>query len=161
MNKITQLIKQTDDIQFVGIYREFLSFRRRHFVEYFLLKKIPFIQNLMECIEEEMNRREEIEEIANERTEEMIPEENEEDSKWKSEWKKQNELENSSNIKNDFKKILLYVAAFHICIFSFFIAQNLFKEKDVQKERMENLQETMYPNPQNKGPLSNAIGKRN
>lgn len=162
--KIVELIRQTDDIQFLGIYKEFLSFRRRHFVEFFLLKKIPFINNLMECIEQEMDSREKIEEMAKEKTEEFFPEtkpEEKKDEKWKEGWKKQNELEKDSGIKNDFKKILMYVAAFHICIFGFFLSQHLFKEEDVNKKRLENLEESMFPNQikQTKGPVSDSLRK--
>jgi hypothetical protein len=157
--KITDLIRQTDDIQFLAIYKEFLTFRRRHFVEFFLLKKISFINNLMECIEEEMDNRERIEEIVEEKTEEIFPEKEEENG-WKKEWKKQNEMENSSTIKNDFKKIFLYVFVFHLCIFSFFVIKGIFKEENINQKRYENLQEAIYPNPNKiKGPLSNSIGK--
>jgi hypothetical protein len=158
--KIVELIRQSDDIQFLGIYKEFLSFRRKHFVEFFLLKKVPFINNLMECIEEEMDNREKIEEMAHEKTEEIIPEKEEDENNWKKEWKKQNEMENFSTIKNDFKKIFVYVAVFHLCIFSFFIIKGIFKEEDINQKRHENLQEAKYPNPNKiKGPISDAIGK--
>jgi hypothetical protein len=157
--KIVELIRQTDDIQFLGIYKEFLSFRRRHFVEFFILKKIPFINNLMECIEEEMDSRQKIEEMVNEKVKEVFKEEKKEERK--KEWGKQNELEKDSGIKNDFKKIFMYVAAFHLCIFSFFIAQNVFKEEDVNKKRLENLEESMFPNQikQTKGPVSDSLRK--
>lgn len=157
--KLTDLIRQTDDIQFLGIYKEFLSFRRKHFVEFFLLKKISFINNLIECIEEEMDVREQIEEMASEKTDEILPEK--EEQGWKKEWKKQNELENVSTMKNDFKKIVLYVAAFHVCIFSFFIIQSVFKEDNINQKRLQNMEEVMYPNQnKTKGPISDAIGKR-
>jgi uncharacterized protein YqhQ len=157
--KITDLIRQTDDIQFLGIYKEFLTFRRKHFVEFFLLKKIPFINNLMECIEEEMDSREKIEEMASQKTDEILPEK--EEQEWKKEWKKQNEKEKDTGIKNDFKKVLMYVAAFHICLFTFFIAQNAFKEEDINQKRNENMQEALYPNPNKiKGPISDSLGKR-
>jgi hypothetical protein len=159
--KLTDLIRQTDDIQFLGIYKEFLSFRRKHFVEFFLLKKISFINNLIECIEEEMDVREQIEEMASEKTEEILPEEKEEQN-WKKEWKKQNESENVPTMKNDFKKIVLYVGAFHVCIFSFFIIQSVFKEENINQKRLQNMEEVMYPNPnKTKGPISDSIGKRN
>jgi hypothetical protein len=158
--KIADLIRQTDDIQFFGIYKEFLTFRRKHFVEFFLLKKIPFINNLMECIEEEMDVREQIEELASEKTNEILPEK--EEQEWKKDWKKQNESENVPNIKNDFKKIFLYVVAFHVCIFSFFIVQNVFKEENINQKKLQIMEETMYPKQnKTKGPLSNAIGQRN
>jgi hypothetical protein len=160
-SKIGDMIRQSDDVQFIGIYKEFLSFKRRHFVEYHLLKRIPFIENLMQIIEEEMDSRERIEDIVNEKVEETTEEEENEES-WKKEWKKQNETTtSSSSMKDDFKRILLYVACFHICLFGFFAVKGLFNEEKIQNKHMENLQETMYPNPINKGPLSNAIGKRN
>ena len=159
--KITELIRQTDDMQFLAIYKEFLTFRRKHFVEFFLLKKVPFINDLMECIEEEMDNREKIEEMAYEKTEEIIPEKKEHENGWKKEWKKQNEMENFSTIKNDFKKIFIYVAVFHLCIFSFFIIKGIFKEENINQKRLQNMEEVMYPNPnKTKGPLSDSIGKR-
>jgi hypothetical protein len=157
--KLTDLIRQTDDIQFLGIYKEFLSFRRKHFVEFFLLKKISFINNLIECIEEEMDVREQIEEMASEKTDEILPEK--EEQEWKKDWKKQNESENVPTIKNDFKKILLYVAAFHVCIFSFFMVQSLFKEENINQKRLQNMEEVMYPTTnKTKGPVSDSLGKR-
>jgi hypothetical protein len=158
--KLTDLIRQTDDIQFLGIYKEFLSFRRKHFVEFFLLKKISFINNLIECIEEEMDVREKIQEMASEKTDEILPEK--EEQSWKKEWKKQNELENVPTMNNDFKKIVLYVGAFHLCIFSFFIIQSVFKEENINQKRLQNMEEVMYPNQnKTKGPVSDSLGKRN
>lgn len=161
--KLTDLIRQTDDSQFFGIYKEFLTFRRKHFIEFFILKKIPFINNLIECIEEEMDVRERIEEMANEKTNDILPEQQQEQEEdWKNDWKKQNESESVPTMKNDFKKIILYVAAFHICIFSFFIVQNMFKEENINEKRLQNMEETMFPKSnKSKGQLSNAIGKRN
>lgn len=157
--KLTDLIRQTDDIQFFGIYKEFLSFRRKHFLEFFILKKIPFINNLLECIEEEMDVREKIEEMASEKTDEILPQKEEEE--WTKEWKKQNEKENVPTMKNDFKKIILYVAAFHVCIFGFFMVQNAFKEENINQKRLQNMEEVMYPaTNKTKGPVSDSIGKR-
>jgi uncharacterized protein YqhQ len=156
--KIGELITQTNDIQFFGIYKEFLSFKRKHFVEYHLLKKIPLIDNLMQIIEIEMDKREDIEKLANEIVEEIVEEKEEEN--WKKEWRKENETNIESSLTNDFKKILIYVACFHVCIFGFFIVKSFFKEENFEKQRIENLQETLYKKPAEKGVLSDAIGKK-
>lgn len=161
--KISEIIRQSDDIQFMGIYKEFLSFRRKHFVEFFLLKKVPFIQNMMETIEEEMDNRTRIEELAEEKVEQILPMEKEEkkEDNWKKEWKKENEKGNGSSLKNDFKRILMYVAAFHICIFGFFAVQTLFKEQTMEqfrKQKHQQLEEAMYPSTKHiAGPISDAI----
>lgn len=156
--KLGEIIRKSDDIEFMGLYREFLTFRRKHFVEFHILKRIPFIASLMETIEEEMDSRTGIEEMAEEKTEQILPEKKE---KWKEEWKKENEKPQSSSLRNDFKKIVMYVAAFHICIFGFFAVQHLFEKQtkeDFQKGKLQQMEEVMYPSTKHiAGPLSDAI----
>lgn len=165
--KIGELIRQTDDIRFLGIYKEFLSFRRRHFVEYHLLKRIPLIESMMQTIEEEMDKRSEIEELAEEKVEQILPvqiEEENEEEKWKKQWKEENKNPSSSSLKDDFKKILLYVAAFHICIFGFFALQTFFAkptEKEFNKQKLEQMEEAMYPSTKNiAGPISDSLKQK-
>lgn len=159
--KICDLIRQTDDIKFLGIYKEFLSFRRKHFVEYHIIKKIPFIESMIETIEDEMDRRESIEDMAKSKLEEIFPEENyqeENEESWKKEWRKENEKQPCDSIKNDFKRILLYVVCFHVCVISFFLIQNTMsedKEKEYRENRLKNIEEVMYPKA--KGPLSDSL----
>jgi hypothetical protein len=161
------ILKETEEKKFLGLYKSYLNLRRSHFVEFALLKKVSIINEINELMEEEMNCRNGIEKLALEKvsdTEILIKG----TEKIKKEWTAKNEIPEETSMKSDFKKIVMYVAAFHICLISSFVLYNVFtntKNEDNSLKNKEELSEVFYGNPvqtsKNKqlGPKSDALSK--
>ena len=149
------ILKQTDEKKFLGLYKSYLNFRRSHFVEFALLKKISIINEINELMEEEMNCRNGIEKLALEKvsdTEILIKG----TDKIKKEWVETNEIPRETSIKSDFKKIVMYVAAFHICLVSSLVLYNVItttKEEDSSLKNKKDLSEAYYGNSQYENPI--------
>lgn len=152
---LENILKETDERKFLGLYKSFLNFRRSHFVEFILLKKISIINEINELMEDEMNCRNGIEKLALEKvsdTEILIKG----TDKIKKEWNEKNEIPVETSMKSDFKKIVMYVAAFHICLVSSLILYNVFasnKEKDHSLNKRKELSEVYYGNSQYENPI--------
>jgi hypothetical protein len=167
ITELENILKEIDEKRFLGLYKSFLNFRRSHFVEFVFLKKISIINEINELMEDEMNCRNGIEKLALEKvsdTEIIIKG----TDKIKREWKEKNEIPEETSMKSDFKKIVMYVAAFHVCLVSSFVLYNVFtntKNEDNSLKNKEELSEVFYGNPvqtsKNKqlGPKSDSLSK--
>lgn len=149
------ILKETEEKKFLGLYKSYLNLRRSHFVEFALLKKVSIINEINEIMEEEMNCRNGIEKMAIDKvsdTEILIKG----TEKIKKEWLEKNEIPRETSIKSDFKKIVMYVAAFHICLVSSLVLYNVITtttDEDSSLKKRKDLSEAYYGNSQHENPI--------
>lgn len=169
ITNLEDIIKNTEEKQFLGLYKSYLNFKRSHFIEFSFLNKISIINEINELMEDEMNCRNGIEKLALEKVSEtelfIKGKEN-----IKNEWIESNKPKVESSIQSDFKRIFMYVAAFHICLLSSMILYNVLfsnKEKEVYVKPKNDYSQYEYDyskkpkmdnkDKQTKGPISDAL----
>ena len=149
------ILKETEEKKFLGLYKSYLNLRRSHFVEFTLLKKVSIINEINELMEEEMNCRNGIEKMAIDKVSDdeiLIKGTN----KLKKEWLEKNEIPRETSIKSDFNKIVMYVAAFHICLVSGLVLYNVFtskKEDDYSSNKRKEMSEAYFGDSQKEKPI--------
>ena len=153
--RLEELIKKTDDSKFFQIYKDFLDFKRIHFIEFNLINRISLMNDIVEIIESEMELRNGIEKLAIQRMNQenqMKKKETVESDvdEWKNKWIEENEPPKETSMKSDFKKIITYVVCAHIFVLSaIFIYNKLQKteEEPVLQDYTKNYTYQYPPNP--------------
>jgi regulator of replication initiation timing len=154
--RFDELIRNTNDKQFLCIYKDFLSFKRKHFVEFVLMRKISLLDDIANIIEMQMEERENIENLANEKVGEIFEEEPKE--AWKKNWKEENEVKQIKPQISEFKKVLLYVIGFHVCVVSTMFFYSILFSEEKPDTKYQQMQEVYYPESTKvKGPVSDSI----
>lgn len=180
--RIEELIENTSDEQFYQIYEDYRNYRKKHFVEYGVMKCIaPLVEELSDVMEEQrifrtkMKKKsiqfvkpeieKEIVETIKEEPEPVVVKNNPEP--WEVWWKQQQSHQSqqpsqSSEKPLSFGKIFSYVVGVHICIISF-VSLNSWMNSSPAPQKIEQKAAAPVAPGMPKyvaGPLSDALSRR-
>jgi hypothetical protein len=152
--RLEELIRGTDDRKFFRIYQDLLDFKKIHFIEFKLINRISLLNDLVNIIEDEMEVREGIEQLAIQKARLDVDNvtKTKKSSKppivedWKQKWIEENEEPEETSTKSDFKTIFLWVIIAHVLGFVFMWGYNQYKE-NVQLKQQRELHASAQPYP--------------
>lgn len=152
--RLEELIRGTDDKKFFQIYNDLMDFKRIHFIEFKFINRISLLNDLVNIIEDEMDLRDGIEQMAVAKVKKDIEDfEKPKASKkrkvvedWKQSWIEENEQPVETSAKSDFKMIMLCVIFIHIMGFSVLWGYNQYKENvRLKEEKIAKAEASPYP----------------
>jgi hypothetical protein len=152
--RLEELIRGTDDKKFFQIYNDLMDFKKVHFIEFKFINRISLLNDLVNIIEDEMDLRDGIEQMAVAKVKKDIedfekPKSNKKQKvveDWKQSWMEENEQPVETSAKSDFKMIMLCVVIIHIMGFSVLWGYNQYQENvRLKQERIAKAEASPYP----------------
>lgn len=134
--RLEELIHGTDDRKFMQIYRDLMDFKKAHFIEFKIINRISLLNDLVNIIEDEMEMRNNIQQLASEKTKvsmEKIYKPKKQTKpliteNWQEDWIEENNETEKITKNSDFKSILLWVIIFHVVSFAVMWGYNQYKD---------------------------------
>lgn len=174
--RLEELIENTSDKQFDLIYQDYRNYRKKHFVEFGLMKSMmPLVEDLSDIMEEQQIFRnklkkksmqisrvaEEVTEEPEEPVEQITKKETpKETESWEAWWKQQSPPPPSRS--NGFGKIFAYVVGAHVCIISFISLNTWMNTPSAPQMIEQKVSAPVAPDMPKyvAGPLSDALSRR-